>query len=151
MESIVVSVRENPRYLSLAVNYFSKKWGIDARVYENCISHSLDTQSPLPRWYLLMRNDTIIGSYGLIANDFISRQDLWPWLCALYIEESERNKGFGGMLLLHGRHEAKKLGFEKLYLSTDHTGYYERYGWRFLETAYGPFGESRVYEADALL
>lgn len=146
MEPIVVSVRENPAYFERAVDYFSEKWGIDRRVYEDSISHSLDTLSPLPRWYLLMEGDTVIGSYGLIANDFISRQDLWPWLCALYVEEDKRKSGYGGILLEHGLKEAKKLGFSKVYLSTDHTSYYERYGWRFIGVGYGPFGESRIYE-----
>lgn len=150
MEPIILSVRDNPAYLSRATDYFSEKWGIDRSVYENSISFSLSTLSPLPRWYLLMRENTIIGSFGLIANDFISRQDLWPWLCALYVEENERNKGLGGMLLEFGRREAKKLGFDKVYLSTDHTGYYEKYGWRFIGIGYGPFGESRIYEAEAL-
>ncbi len=150
MDPVVLSVRENPAYLDRAVGYFSEKWGIDRRVYEDSISFSLDTSSPLPRWYLLMEGDTIIGSYGLIANDFISRQDLWPWLCALYVEESERGKGYGGLLLAHGRREAEKLGFGKVYLSTDHTSYYERYGWKFIGMGYGPFGESRIYENSSI-
>lgn len=146
MEPFILSVRGNPAYLSRAVSYFSEKWGIDRRVYEDCIFHSLHTESPLPRWYLLMKGETIVGSFGLITNDFISRQDLWPWLCALYVEEEERNKGYGGMLLEFGRKEAARRGFEKAYLSTDHIGFYEKYGWSFLGMGYGPFGESRIYE-----
>ncbi|HWS30460.1 MAG TPA: GNAT family N-acetyltransferase [Clostridia bacterium] len=151
MDPAVLSVREeDPAYLDRAVGYFSEKWGIDRRVYEDSISFSLDTSSPLPRWYLLMERDTIIGSYSLIANDFISRQDLWPWLCALYVEESERGKDYGGLLLAHGRREAKKLGFGKVYLSTDHTSYYERYGWKFIGMGYGPFCESHIYESGSI-
>ena len=66
-------------------------------------------------------------------------------LCALYVEESERGNALGSRLLIHGRSEAKKLGFDKLYLCTNHDGYYEKYGWAHLGQGFGPFGESKIY------
>jgi predicted N-acetyltransferase YhbS len=99
----------------------------------------------------MLRDDIVIGSYGLIVNDFISRQDLWPWLAALYIEEYERGKELGSYLLEHGRAEAAKLGFQILYLSTSHVGYYEKYGWRFIGYGYDVGGEStRIYEINTI-
>ena len=50
-----------------------------------------------------------------------------------------------GSLLAHGRGEAES-GFDKLFLCTDHEGYYEKYGWRFFgmeESEWG--GMTRVY------
>ena len=36
--------------------------------------------------------------------------------------------------------------YDRLYLCTDHTGFYERYGWKFIGTGYHPWGESsRIY------
>ena len=99
----------------------------------------------------MLRDNFVIGSYGLIVNDFISRQDLWPWLVALYIEENERGKGFGSYLLEHGRAESAKLGFKILYLSTGHVGYYEKYGWRYIGHGYDVDGEAtRIYEANSI-
>ena len=148
MEYHVVNVRKNPEYLERAVEYFSSKWGVERRIYQDCISNSLLTSSPLPRWYLMVDgNDEIIGSYGLITNDFISRQDLCPWMCALFVDEKQRGKGLGGRLLAHAVLEAKNLGFEKVYLATDHVGFYEKYGWSFIGIGYHPWGdESRIYE-----
>jgi len=77
------------------------------------------------------------------------RKDLLPWLCALYVEKSERGKSLGSRLLVHGRQEAKTLGFDRLYLCTDHVGYYEKYGWRFHgieDSEWG--GKMRVYEIE---
>ena len=147
MNISIISVREHPEYLDRAVDYFASKWGIDRKVYEDCIGNSIITESSLPRWYLMLKNEDIIGSYGLIANDFISRQDLWPWLAALYVEESERGSALGSRLLAHGRREAVKLGFSKLYLCTDHIGYYEKYGWRYIGDGFGVSGNAhRIYE-----
>jgi GNAT superfamily N-acetyltransferase len=151
MDIKIIGIRENTDYLKLAIDYFSDKWGIDRRIYEDCISNSITTQSPLPRWYLMLYDNEIIGSYGLITNDFISRQDLYPWLCALYVDENYRGKKLGSMLLEHGRHEAEKLGFKKIYLCTDHIGFYEKYGWEFVGKGFHPWGdESRVYKNDTI-
>ena len=147
----IIAVREYPEYLDRAVDYFTSKWGISRNIYQDCIANSLTTERPLPRWYLMIRDNEIIGSYGLIANDFISRQDLWPWICAVYIEESERGKALGSRLLAHGRREASKLGFPMVYLSTDHAGLYEKYGWRYIGQGYSVSGEStRMYEAESI-
>jgi GNAT superfamily N-acetyltransferase len=145
----IIGIRDNTEYLETGIDYFSTKWKIDRKIYADSISNSITTENPLPRWYLLLKENEIIGSYGLITNDFISRQDLYPWLCALYIEEKERGKRFGKMLLEHGRQQAAMLGFKKLYLSTDHIGYYEKYKWKFIATGYHPWGEeSRIYEIE---
>ena len=151
MDSVIISVRENPEYLERAVDYFSSKWGV-RNIYDNCISNSITTQSPLPRWYLMFKGDKIIGCYGLIVNDFISRQDIWPWICALYIDENERGKSLGSKLLHHGRIEAAKLGFNAVYLCTGHEGYYEKYGWKYIGTGYnlGEEEPARIYQAKAL-
>ncbi|MCL2226132.1 MAG: GNAT family N-acetyltransferase [Oscillospiraceae bacterium] len=105
----------------------------------------------MPRWYLALSEDNIIGCYGLIDNDFMVRTDLCPWLCALYIEPTERGKQLGEKLLIHSRCEAAHLGFGKLYLNTDHIGYYEKYDWRYLgDFAHQDGSDARVYEVDAV-
>lgn len=148
----IVSIRDCPEYAQRGIDYFSSRWGIDRRIYDDCIMHSLSTENALPRWYLLVNEtDAIIGSYGLILNDFVSRQDLFPYLCALYIEESERGQALGSRLLLHAREAAGKLGFKKLYLCTDHIGYYEKYGFVHIGIGYHPWGDtSRIYEATTI-
>lgn len=145
----IISIRDNPDYLDRAADYFSLKWGIDRKIYYDSISDAIVTQNPMPRWYLMLEADNIIGSYGLIENDFMVRKDLYPWLCALYIEKEKRGNALGSILLKHGQNEAKKLGVDTLYLCTDHINYYEKYGWKYLgedESEFG--GMTRVYKID---
>ncbi|MDD4125053.1 MAG: bifunctional GNAT family N-acetyltransferase/class I SAM-dependent methyltransferase [Eubacteriales bacterium] len=150
-EISIIPVRESPEYIDRAADYFSSKWNIAKSIYQDCIVNSITTDSPLPRWYLMIKNNDIIGGYGLIVNDYISRQDLWPWLCAVYVEKNERGKALGSRLLQHGRREAAKLGFSAVYLCTSHIGYYEKYDWRYIGGAYDLNGnETRVYKADAI-
>ena len=59
----IISVREHPQYLDASVGYFAGKWGISRNIYQDCIENSLTTESPLPRWYLMLRHGVLIGSY----------------------------------------------------------------------------------------
>ena len=150
MDLHIVSIRENLEYKEQAIAYFQKRWASDdsMMVYEDCISHCIGTTSSLPQWYLLLDGERIVGCAGLITNDFISRMDLYPWLCALYIEEDCRGNALGCLLIEKCKADTKAAGFEKLYLGTDHIGYYEHYGFSHIGIGYHPWGEtSRIYEA----
>jgi GNAT superfamily N-acetyltransferase len=147
----ILSVRENPDAVEEAIRYIQGKWASEKSrmVYDDCIRHCIGAASPLPQWYLLLDGATIIGCAGLITNDFISRMDLWPWVCALYIEQSHRGCGCGALLLEKAKFDARAAGYSRLYLCTDHTGYYEHYGFCCIGEGYHPWGErSRIYEAD---
>ena len=79
----IISVRENPEYKDIVIKYFQEKWkSVLPIIYDDCISHSISSNNPLPQWYLLEKDGDIIGCAGLITNDFISRMDLYPWVCA---------------------------------------------------------------------
>ena len=148
--STIISIREHPSYLAKAIAYFQTHWGTKGNllVYDDCLRHCIDTNSPLPQWYLLLNGEEIIGAAGLVTNDFISRMDLYPWICALYIDEAHRGKACGARLLEKAKADALRLGFPQVFLSTSHVGYYEKYGFSYLGKGYHPWGESsRIYAA----
>ncbi|MBN2280246.1 MAG: GNAT family N-acetyltransferase [Candidatus Marinimicrobia bacterium] len=144
----IISVRENPEYKDQAIQYFQSKWqSVLPVIYEDCINHCIGSISPLPQWYILEKEGIIMGCAGLITNDFISRMDLYPWICALYIEENHRGNHYGSLLIDKAKRDAKEARFQSLYLSTDHIGYYEKYGFVYIGQGYHPWGEeSRIYQ-----
>lgn len=144
------SVREHPELTEDVIAFFQRHWATEnsMKVYENCIRSCIETESPLPQWYVLMLNGKIVAGAGLITNDFISRMDLWPWLAALYVEEECRGCALGRELIRHALDEAARLGFDNLYLCTDHIGYYEKYGFTAIAEGFHPWGDrSRIYRA----
>ncbi|MBP1045724.1 GNAT family N-acetyltransferase [Enterococcus sp. BWM-S5] len=147
----IISIRENPDYQAMAIDYFQKQWGSEEsnKVYEDAITHYGAAAGSLPQWYLLMDHERILGCAGLITNDFISRMDLYPWLCALYIDEEVRGKGLSRLLIEKVKEDTKAAGFKHLYLCTDHIGFYEKQGFVYIGDGYHPWGEkSRVYAAE---
>ena len=143
----IVNVRDCAGGLEAAARFFHEAWsGISVTFYQDSMAHSSLEGKPLPRFYLLLDGDRIIGCYGLVTNDFISRHDLYPWFAALYIVEDRRGEALGGRLLDHAVQQAAAAGFPALYLTTDHDGYYEKYGWTRIEDGYDRGGEPcRIY------
>ena len=83
-------------------------------------------------WYLCLDSGRIVSGLGVIENDFHDRKDLTPNVCAVYTEKEYRCQGIAGQLLDIVVKDMKSKGITPIYLITDHTSFYERYGWEFL-------------------
>jgi GNAT superfamily N-acetyltransferase len=146
----VISVRENPERKNKAIAYFQNNWkSVLPIIYEDCINHCIDAINPLPQWYLLEKDDEIIGCAGLVTNDFISRMDLYPWICAVFIEQNYRGNAYASLLIEKAKIDAIEAGFKYLYLCTEHIGFYEKYGFEYIGQGYHPWNEaSRIYKLE---
>lgn len=102
--------------------------GVWPIIYEDSINHNSTARNFLPRWYLLENTEEIIDCVGLIMNNFISTEDIYPWINALFIEEKHRGSGYGALLMDKAKRDTRKVGFEDLYLCTELIGYSEKYG-----------------------
>ncbi|NAS13880.1 GNAT family N-acetyltransferase [Poritiphilus flavus] len=146
----IISIRENPEYKDIAIRYFQEHWkSVWPVIYEDSINHSIHARNNLPQWYLLEKEDEIIGCAGLITNDFISRGDLYPWICGLFIAENHRGHEYSTLLIDRAKKDSKKFRYQYLYLCTEHVGFYEKYGFQYVGQGYHPWEEaSRIYEIE---
>ena len=125
-----ITLRERPELMDAAADWFCSKWRVPKEAYVACMSAYLDRETEYG-WYLCLDGDKIVGGLGVIENDFHDRKDLTPNVCAVYTEEAYRCQGIAGILLNMAVEDLRSKGISPIYLLTDHTGFYERYGWEF--------------------
>ena len=126
-----ITLREKPDLKTPAAEWFHSKWGVPTNAYLECMEDYLEMKTEYG-WYLCLDKDKIVGGMGVIENDFHNRKDLSPNVCAVYTEAEYRCQGIAGHLLNMVVEDLKSKAISPVYLITDHTGFYERYGWEFL-------------------
>lgn len=128
----ILKLRAHSELAEKAATWFHSKWDITVEEYGESIQECLTGEGAVPQWYAAVEDGEIIGGIGVIENDFHNRKDLTPNVCAVYVEENYRCRGIAGKLLDFVCEDMRSFGLKTLYLITDHTGFYERYGWKFL-------------------
>ncbi len=143
----IAALRRCPELKSTLAAWFHEKWGVPLTAYLESMDECLSCTSAIPQWYAVTCGGRIIAGLGVIQNDFHARKDLAPNVCAVYVEKEHRCKGIAGRILGFVCRDMKELGVDTLYLVTDHTSFYERYGWSFLCMVQcdGESGMSRMY------
>lgn len=144
----IIRLIDRPEIKEEAAEWFHEKWDIPLEAYAESMEECLMKRNSVPQWYVAIEGDRIIGGLGVIENDFHNRKDLAPNVCAVYVDEDKRCNGVAGALLNYVCADMKERGVDTLYLLTDHTSFYERYGWEFLCMVQGDGeqGMSRIYK-----
>lgn len=95
---------------------------------------------------LLLDGEKIVSFVTLTPKDCIDDDTLFPWLGFFFTYPEYRGHRYGGKLLNHGAEEARKMGYKRVYLATDHIGLYEKYGFVYRENRVDIYGDdSRIY------
>jgi GNAT superfamily N-acetyltransferase len=125
-----ITLREKPEIMEAAATWFHSKWYVPREAYLECMVAYLNNDTEYG-WYLCLDKDRIVGGLGVIENDFHDKKDLTPNVCAVYTDEDYRCQGIAGRLLNMAVEDLRAKGISPVYLLTNHTGFYERYGWEF--------------------
>ncbi|MGN0403099.1 MAG: GNAT family N-acetyltransferase [Acetatifactor sp.] len=95
---------------------------------------------------MLTEEEKLVSFCTLAPLDDIQPTKLSPWVGFVYTFPEYRGHRYAGELLDYAECLAAIMGKEAVYISTNHVGLYEKYGYEFFETAKDMGGEdSRVY------
>jgi len=138
----IVHISEAVAHIDTLSRWMCDEWGTENNIdfFKSIVNHSLSKEN-LPQTFVAMDGDVPVGTIGLWRCDMVSRQDLFPWLSALYVIPEYRKKGIGEKLQVNLIEHAKSLEFENLYLYTDIEGYYEKTGWEYIDKGITYSGE----------
>lgn len=134
-----------PQHASCVTEWLWRAFGADAlpwAFFASIVEHS-QTQGALPITFVAVEGERLLGTVGLWRCDLISRQDLYPWMAALYVAPEARGQGLAGKLQQHVIGYARAQGYTELFLYSACRDFYERFGWQYI-------GEGLDYPASAV-
>lgn len=98
------------------------------------------------RVLMLFDDENLISFCTLAQMDDVQPTNLTPWIGWVYTFPRYRGQHLAGKLLSHAENLAKESGATNVYISTNHIGLYEKYGYEFYTEAKDIEGEdTRVY------
>lgn len=129
----IVPLYEAPQFAGTVTDWLWQAFGdsLPRDFFASIIAHS-QRPGALPLTFIALDGEKLLGTVGLWRCDLISRQDLWPWLAALYVDEAARGQGLAGLLQKHVIEYAREQGYAQLHLYSACRDFYERYGWHYI-------------------
>ncbi|WP_313654759.1 GNAT family N-acetyltransferase [Pantoea sp.] len=126
----IVSLSEVPQFADQITDWQWRAFGdASSRAFFASVVNSSLNGAEFPITFVAIEAGRPIGTVGFWRCDLISRQDLFPWLAALYVDDVARGKGVSEALQQHVIAWAQEQGYPRLWLWSTFTGYYERFGW----------------------
>ena len=98
---------------------------------------------------LLTDGGRLVSFCTFAQRDEIPSDTLTPWIGFVYTFPEYRGRHCFGLLLERIAATARERGISRVYISTDHTGLYEKYGFEYLGDMLSIYGDmARVYALD---
>jgi predicted N-acetyltransferase YhbS len=135
-KSAILPLYHAPQYAQQVTDWIWQAFGegLPREFFHSIVEHS-QTPGALPLTFIALEDERLVGTVGLWRCDLITRQDLFPWLAALYVDDAARGKGLAGQLQQHIISCAAQAGYETLHLWSACRDFYERYGWQYMGDA----------------
>lgn len=144
----IMPLKYCPKYKEQVIEWLNQEFGCKTSYgfYRELIEHSMK-EDKLPITFVAIDNDVLVGTVGLWRGDLLSRQDLFPWLSALVVNQDYRNQKIGQRLQLFIEEYCRNKNYEEIYLYTDLVNYYEKTGWIAFDKGYEYMGgEVTIYK-----
>jgi len=99
--------------------------------------------------FAAVAEERIVGFCTFLKTDYYPDNRWWPWISSIFVEEAFRRHRICGQLIAQACDYARTQGFRRVYIPSDMTGFYERYGFQKIGelTNYGG-GVDNVFAKD---
>lgn len=122
-------IEENERYADEALTIL-KDWGNVGDVFKKVVLDNMDKDKKLPRAVVALdKEKNVVGVCAVLETDEINDTGLTPWAGFVFVTKAHRARRVSEMMLKKLEGYVKELGYNYIYLSTDHISLYENYGY----------------------
>ena len=134
MESLkVYDIRDKMEYLREVIILEYNEWAKNPKdnMEERIESKIKKVESMLDKKdfckLILLKGNYLVGFISIFSKDS-DEIDVSPWYATMYVKKEYRGMGYSRILDKAIKEEAKKRGFNRLYLKTELVNYYEKFG-----------------------
>ena len=93
-----------------------------------------------------LNDDEICGYCTVAITDCIPDVHYTPYIGYLFVDEKWRGNRLSQRLIIYSMSYLKSVGFDKVYLVSDHENLYEKYGFDIIDRKMSPWGsEEKIY------
>lgn len=137
----IYNIKDKQEFIRKVAELTQKEWGSKVnseeefeekvnRKIEKILSR-LDDKSYCE--LILLEDDILVGFISIFPHDCDEKQELSPWYATMFVKSEYRGKGYSKLLNDAILEEARRRGFQKLYLKTELENYYEKFGAKYME------------------
>lgn len=96
--------------------------------------------------FVALIDGKVVGMASIMKTDYYPLPEIYPWISSLFVSEEYRGNRISEKLIDFANDYAKKCGFDRTYIPTEHIGLYEKFGYHYLKDIinYGN-GTDRLY------
>lgn len=137
----IYNIKDKEEYLKEVLTLQINKWGKPYQTKEELEERIENKIDKIKKYWnnndycklILLDNDNLVGFISIFPQDGEEELNLSPWYATMYVKEEYRGRGLSKILNDAILKEAKKRGYNRIYLKTELVNYYEKFGATYLK------------------
>ena len=112
------------------------------------LAHNMENNgfSEWERVIAALDGENVCGFCTVTKTDCLPNVSYTPYIGYLFVDEKYRGNRFSEQLIRYAMKYLKTVGFERVYLVSDHIDLYEKYGFYVVDRKIAPWGtEEKIY------
>ncbi len=98
------------------------------------------------RVIVAMHDNHIAGYCTVAKNDCIPNVPYTPYIGYMFVTEKYRGQRLSQRLISHALSYLQAMGFDRVFLVSDHENFYEKYGFKVIDKKLAPWGSmEKIY------